>query len=268
MPYDPSQLFTPYYQNIQSGLAGELPQDVVNQIKQRSAEFGVATGMPGSQFAGYQGLCNLGLTSLDQQRWAANQFQPNVRSALDYGTWLDKFNVEREEAERQRQLALQQQQELAAMQAWRNKGPFTPPIVSQGGTPMQPQMPRQSVSRGGLNTNQMLSGLIGKYGNYGTSAPMGAYDSMAPMGGNILGSTSNIYMSPDTITEELYGIGGLPPGAIPTEEQFRNRDALDEQIAREWGYGGLPPESISGTASNDYAGNWGNEAADYWYLEG
>lgn len=83
---------------------------------------------------------------------------------------------------------------------------------------------------------------------------------MAPMGGNILGSTSNIYMSPDTITEDLYGFGGLTP------EQISNTE--NEQMAQEYGFGGLPPESIYGTASNDYAGNWGNEAADYWSYEG
>lgn len=263
MAYDPSELFTPYYQNIASGLAGQLPKDVTDQIMRGAAEYGVKVGMPGSQLAGYQGLRNLGLTSLDQQRWAANQFQPNVRSSLEFGNWLDRYNIQRGEEERQRQLRLQEQHNQEALQSWRNQGPFTPPIYSQGGTPSVPRVPaapRQPMNRGGLNTNQMLSGLLSKYGDYGTSAPMGGYTSMAPMGGNILGSTSNIYMSPDTITEELYGFGGLTP------EQISNTE--NEQMAQEYGFGGLPPESIYGTASNDYAGNWGNEAADYWSYEG
>lgn len=62
----PPSLYSGVANSLQTALKGELPQDVVNQIQQRAAEFGVASGLPGSQFAGYQGLRNLGLTSLDR----------------------------------------------------------------------------------------------------------------------------------------------------------------------------------------------------------
>lgn len=62
----PQSLYSGVANSLQTALKGELPQDVVNQIQQRAAEFGVASGLPGSQFAGYQGLRNLGLTSLDR----------------------------------------------------------------------------------------------------------------------------------------------------------------------------------------------------------
>lgn len=51
---------------IQSALAGELPQDVVDLIARRAAERGISTGTAGSQFAQFGELRTLGLTSLDR----------------------------------------------------------------------------------------------------------------------------------------------------------------------------------------------------------
>lgn len=66
-PYvPPTSLYSGVSKSLEGALRGELPQDVVNQIQQRAAEFGVSSGLPGSQFASYQGLRNLGLTSLDR----------------------------------------------------------------------------------------------------------------------------------------------------------------------------------------------------------
>ncbi len=59
--------------NLKGALKGELPPDVVQQIQQNAAEFGVAGGVPGSQFAGYQGLKNLGLTSLNRMQGAESE---------------------------------------------------------------------------------------------------------------------------------------------------------------------------------------------------
>jgi|SRR6185436_1175565 len=64
--------------SLSGALRGELPEDVQNLLMQQAAEYGVASGMPGSQFQSYRGLRNLGLTSLDRIRGAegilGNQF--------------------------------------------------------------------------------------------------------------------------------------------------------------------------------------------------
>jgi hypothetical protein len=65
--------------NLNTALSGELPEDVVTQIRNRAAEFGVASGMPGSEFAGYQGLRNLGLTSLDRMQHAEDLLTPGYQ---------------------------------------------------------------------------------------------------------------------------------------------------------------------------------------------
>lgn len=49
--------------NIMDELNGVLSPSTVNNIRNQAASFGVSSGMPGSQFQGYQGLANLGLTT-------------------------------------------------------------------------------------------------------------------------------------------------------------------------------------------------------------
>ena len=49
--------------NIMHELQGDLSPSTVNNIRNHAASFGVSSGMPGSQFQGYQGLANLGLTT-------------------------------------------------------------------------------------------------------------------------------------------------------------------------------------------------------------
>lgn len=70
--------------NLSGALNGELPQDVVDQINQHAAEFGVASGMPGSEFAGYQGLRNLGLTSLARMQHAEDLLAPGYHQSNAY----------------------------------------------------------------------------------------------------------------------------------------------------------------------------------------
>lgn len=60
--------------NIGSALRGELPQDVVSNLARSAAERGVALGSPGSPNANANFLRNLGLTSLDQQRYGESAF--------------------------------------------------------------------------------------------------------------------------------------------------------------------------------------------------
>lgn len=65
------------FSNLGGALRGELPQDVTDQIARSAAEFGVASGMPGSEFASYQGLRNLGLTSLSRMQHAEDLLTPH-----------------------------------------------------------------------------------------------------------------------------------------------------------------------------------------------
>lgn len=65
--------------NITAGLKGQLPEDVVRQIRQRQAEMGITSGTTGSGFNQNLGLRDLGLTSLQRtdamlgaaQQWTA-----------------------------------------------------------------------------------------------------------------------------------------------------------------------------------------------------
>ena len=60
--------------NVTGLLKGQVPTDVVEQIQQRGAERGVATGMPGGPNANAAWLRALGLTSLDLQQQGSQQF--------------------------------------------------------------------------------------------------------------------------------------------------------------------------------------------------
>lgn len=60
-------------QNIGDYLAGQVPQDVQDLLQNRSAELGVAAGMPGSEAVNYADLASLGLTSLGLQKEGATE---------------------------------------------------------------------------------------------------------------------------------------------------------------------------------------------------
>lgn len=49
--------------NILNELEGNLSPSTIANIRNHAASFGVSSGMPGSDFQGYQGLTNLGLTT-------------------------------------------------------------------------------------------------------------------------------------------------------------------------------------------------------------
>lgn len=63
-------------QNAMGMLAGQLPPEVIQQLQQNAAEFGLNAGVSGSQLQSYQGLRNLGLTTLDLM----NRGQQNLLS--------------------------------------------------------------------------------------------------------------------------------------------------------------------------------------------
>lgn len=61
--------------NTASELAGQIPQDVINQIQQGAAERGISTGQdPNSPNIGAEYLKSLGLTSLSQMATGQNDF--------------------------------------------------------------------------------------------------------------------------------------------------------------------------------------------------
>ena len=53
--------------NIMNELNGVLSPSTINNIRNQAATFGVTSGLPSSQFSGYQGLANLGLTTEKMQ---------------------------------------------------------------------------------------------------------------------------------------------------------------------------------------------------------
>lgn len=72
---------TPGFANVLSNLGGQLPQDVINQIAQQSAERGITSGSPTSPNANAAYLRSLGLNSLDLQKLGQEQ----------YGSLLSRF---------------------------------------------------------------------------------------------------------------------------------------------------------------------------------
>lgn len=122
----PNYLLNQVSGNLSSELKGELPADVQNMLAQQAAEYGVASGTQGSQFQGYRGLRNLGLTSLDLQKHAedllAGQFtKPSDQQALNQSATKirdleDQFNKEfgLKKEELAQQLALEKQKFAAA----------------------------------------------------------------------------------------------------------------------------------------------------------
>lgn len=61
--------------NANAALSGNVPQDVVNNIQNQAAAWGVSSGMPGfgnQTLTSQQALKNLGLTSLGQQQTGQN----------------------------------------------------------------------------------------------------------------------------------------------------------------------------------------------------
>lgn len=68
---------------VESQLRGELPQDVINQIAQRAAERGVATGMPSAPGANAAYLAAIGSNSLEQVRHGQGAYERQQQIALE-----------------------------------------------------------------------------------------------------------------------------------------------------------------------------------------
>lgn len=144
------------YQNI--AMTGQLPEDVVQAIQQRAAEFGVATGMPGSELAGYGGLRQLGLTSLDVLGNAAKyDITPYQQSVLQQQnlTESQRQQMALEEASNQRNAQL--------ADLWRQTTGTTPGYTMAGGTSVGSPLSKTSA------VPSATAGGYGGYGGYGTS---------------------------------------------------------------------------------------------------
>ncbi len=114
---------------LSSDLAGQVPADVQNLLEQQSAEYGVGSGTQGSQFQGYRGLRNLGLTSLDMRKHAedllAGQFtNPAEQSRIDlankqFGEGTREFGIT--QAQRNKEFEAQQALEKQRFAAEQNR---------------------------------------------------------------------------------------------------------------------------------------------------
>lgn len=152
--------------NLASGLHGELPDDVKNLIQQQAAQNGVASGTSGSDFANYQGLRTLGLTSLGRMQHTEDSLinpllgyrpvpyanaaphvpggPPPPQGSGGFGNTTPHYNVG--------------------------------PISGGGGTP-HATLPTYGAPQGGTSTGNMLNDFLAKYGSVGNSgaSPMGTY---------------------------------------------------------------------------------------------
>jgi len=159
----PATVFPQYYSNVRANLAGQLPPDVLDLLQTQAAEYGIASGLPGSQFAGYRGLRNLGLTSLQRMDVGAQQMQPLFAQQQAQERYYQQHLMEQEAMnERARQAAVARAAE--ASKAW-TMGGGTPPIIGgQGGapSPAAPVMPR-------TNASEVVSNILGRYSPYGTA---------------------------------------------------------------------------------------------------
>lgn len=104
--------------SLGTALRGELPQDVQNLLRQSAAEYGVAAGIPGSQFAGYRGLRNLGLTSLNQINRAQDALRSFITTpAQSISLGLQSRSLGLAETEANRKYAMQMANQSAIRQA-------------------------------------------------------------------------------------------------------------------------------------------------------
>lgn len=220
------------YRNI--AMTGQLPEDVVQAIQQRAAEFGVATGMPGSELAGYGGLRQLGLTSLDVLKDAAKYDITPYNQAL-----LEQSNLNQSQ---KMQLALEEasnQRNAQLADIWRQTTGTSPGYtMGGGGYSMAPTTKTQAASP------------VSSYGGY-TTSPYGT--SSSPLMTSAPPSTLDVLLS------------AINQGTSPASQT----DALRLQTS-----GGFEADNGGfGTANLDwvnapfggYEAPW-TEEQDYWTI--
>lgn len=192
----PQYLLDQTAQSLSGALRGELPQDVQDLLQQQAAEYGVASGFPGSQFAGYRGLRNLGLTSMDRIREAEKQLSgqfttPAQAEQLAQG----RSKIALESQAQQLAQALEQQKLNLARErtaaATPSPGVTYPRVTAAGGTP-------SVVGRGGTGAAaspaQLSADIINRYLRAATGLPAYGAGAVAQQPGMLEGAT---YGAPD-----------------------------------------------------------------------
>lgn len=120
--------------NVNNELMGQLSPETIAQLQQHAAQFGISSGMPGSQFQGNQGLTQLGLNVEGVQR----QGQQDYLSALaGIGNTQTPQSLAADIANRNSTLAAAPNpQEAAAqqMQDWQTKFNATQGAGAGGGS--------------------------------------------------------------------------------------------------------------------------------------
>lgn len=190
--------------NLSGALKGDLPPDVVRQIQQNAAEFGVSGGLSGSQFAGYQGLKNLGLTSLSRAQQAEQEL---VNPLLGYHPLQILPQTNNQPYQPPSNINWAQSTSPAGVGA----------INSGGGRQMTQPAPLQDPRAAWAqqtgqdqNVNGILAQLASKYGNLGAQGGSG-FGFASPAGGTLpsygTGSTGDNWW-------QNAGTGEAPSGSI------------------------------------------------------
>lgn len=242
--------------NISAETAGQLPQDVVNQLAQSSAELGVGMGMPGSPASNASYLKALGLTSLDLTNQGQQNFQnilpslpgftlsqnPNFYVTPQEETQVGEYNqgqqqqlyefgqteeFQAQQAEAERQFQEQQAQEgLQAAQAGLSAGGI-PTATKISGGPIPVGASGIAPSGGGGAASNPLATALQNLMNPNATSPI----SVTPIG-STLGATPQSQLAsilaqydpttgaegtaPDTSAPGL--TPGLYPGYYPPSE--------------------------------------------------
>lgn len=203
--------------SLSSALSGELPLDVQNLLRQQAAEYGVASGMPGSQFQSYAGLRNLGLTSLDRIKGAenilGNQFiNPAESQRLNLQAGTARAGLAQNQAE------LAQQKELEQQRLAQQQGQFT----------------------AGQSQQAQLAALQQSGENYRASLGLGGRGGSGSSGGGFTGGAAG---SGFTIPEASYastggGYGTGPVGGTTYDYGFDYSGSPYSSNTYDDGYGG------------------------------
>jgi len=232
---------TPGFQGVLSNLAGQLPQDVVNQIAQRSAERGISTGgAPDSPNLNAAYLRSIGLNSLQQQQLGQEQYG-NLLSRFQQAAPFDisSFLVSPEQQQAanaaanvsaaapnpQAAAAEEERKLLEAIAAGKAAGGAGGPIGS-GGLDIskildayraaqagnQPGVvtghgPNQTVNRGTSTTSPITSAR-----QYVDPGATGSNGPIVPDRGRPNDTIQNAFASPDLVDASTLGGVGIDPG--------------------------------------------------------
>lgn len=198
---------------ILNELQGQLSPETISAIQQNAAQFGVATGMPGSQFAGNYGLEQLGQSVEKQQQQGESDYLKMLQGT---GATLTPQQLAAQIASSNATMAAAPNPTQAAQQQmsdWQNK--FN---QAAGGGGIRPGNPA-----GGTGAGMNLSNL--GYGGGGGGSAGGGNPSLSTAAYDY---TSNGW--------QRYGSGWIDPNSGQTYDNFANPTGqLSETGAGTWG---------------------------------